>query len=510
MNFVKNPSILTACIIAFALGALGTLAYSPFDYWFIAFLSAAGLIWSAQLTRRNVALWATFAWSIGYFCIGINWIHVSMIQFGGVPVMVSYLAVFLLACYLAIYNLLFTYISHRFRWHNPFVLSALFTFTEYLREVVFTGFPWLQFGYAQIDSPFFGVAPLLGVEGLTFFVMVISAYLVKWLKNPQISLVGKNTSSTMIAVILLLAFAAQFLSFVQKDPQKRPLVVSLVQGNIEQKMKWDPQHFNYTVQTYAELLKPLLGKSDLIVLPESAIPSLEGQIQPLLMDFQRAAEMKQSEIIIGTLYQNPRQELFNSAVLLGNPAQPYTGTETNRYNKHHLVPFGEYVPFGSVLDWMREVFVLPVNLSQGDFVQKPLLAKGQKFNLAICYEVIFGHQVQQNQLAQNADYLLTITNDAWFGSSIGPHQHFQMARMRALELGKPLIRAANTGITAVVDASGQISAQIPQFEEGVLTTPIQPTTGQTPYGRFGRWILYALCLVLIGFAMYQNLLRKTN
>lgn len=516
MNFVKNSSNVTACIIALLFGTVGTLAYSPFNYWLIAFLSAGSLIWSATLKQRKTALWATFAWSIGYFCVGINWVHISMIQFGGVPVIVSYLAVFLLACYLAIYNLLFTYISHRFHLQNPFILGALFTFTEYLREVVFTGFPWLQFGYSQIDSPFWGIAPILGVEGLTFFVIVVSAYLVKFIKwtlthqKGAEKIVWVKVHSIIFAVTLLLTFTTQFLEFVQKDEQKQPLVISLVQGNIEQKMKWDPQHFNHTVQTYVELIKPLLGKSDLIVLPESAIPALEEQIQPLLMDFQRAAETKNSEIIIGTLYQNPRQELFNSAVLLGNPAQPYIGTETNRYNKHHLVPFGEYVPFGSVLDWMREVFVLPINLSQGDFVQQPLFAKNQKFNLAICYEVIFGRQVQQNQLAQNADYLLTITNDAWFGSSIGPHQHFQMARMRALELGKPLIRAANTGITAVVDASGQISAQIPQFREGVLTAQIQPTMGQTPYGQFGRWLLYSLCFVLIGFALYQNSLKKSN
>ncbi|KIE92795.1 apolipoprotein N-acyltransferase [Actinobacillus pleuropneumoniae] len=152
MNFVKNPSILTACLLAFVLGGFGTFAYSPFDLWGIVYLSAAGLIWAATLPQRKTALWATFAWSLGCFCIGVNWVHVSMTQFGGVPLVVSYIAVFLLACYLALYNLLFSYIAHKFRIQNPFALAAIFTFTEYLRGVVFTGFPWLQFGYTQIDS----------------------------------------------------------------------------------------------------------------------------------------------------------------------------------------------------------------------------------------------------------------------------------------------------------------------------------------------------------------------
>ncbi|SUT92902.1 apolipoprotein N-acyltransferase [Actinobacillus lignieresii] len=500
MNFVKNPSILTACLLAFALGGLGTLAYSPFDLWGIVYLSAAGLIWAATLPQRKIALWATFAWSLGCFCIGVNWVHVSMTQFGGVPLVVSYIAVFLLACYLALYNLLFSYIAHKFRIQNPFALAAIFTFTEYLRGVVFTGFPWLQFGYTQIDSPFAGIAPLLGVEGLTFFVMTVSGYLALLVKKS-----AKTTASlATLAILCGLAFAAKFILFVQIDEQKQPLTVSLVQGNIEQKMKWDPAHFDYTLQTYQRLISPLLGKSDVIVLPESAVPALETQIYPLLNQLQQVAADKGSEVIIGTLYQDESEQLFNSAVVLGNLLQPYDLHNTERYNKHHLVPFGEYVPFGSVLDWMRDVFILPINLSQGEFVQPALFAKNRKFNMAICYEVIFGNQMQQNQQAQQSDYLLTITNDAWFGASIGPWQHFQMARMRALELGKPLLRAANTGITSIIGAKGEVIEQIPQFEANVLTAQIQPTKGETLFAKTGNRLIYALSLFCFIFAFVRN------
>lgn len=495
MNVVKNPSILTACLLTFLSGSIATLAYSPFNYWGIIYLSAAGLIWSATLPQRKVALWATFAWSIGYFCVGINWVHVSMTQFGGVPLVVSYIAVFLLACYLAIYQLIFSYIAQRFSLSNPFALASIFTFTEYLRGIVFTGFPWLQFGYTQIDSPFAGLAPIFGVEGLTFFIMLVSSYLVLLAKKS----VKTSLSLTTLALLCGLAYMTKFIQFIQIDEQKRPLTVSLVQGNIEQKMKWDPAHFDYTLKTYQHLISPLLSKSDVIVLPESAIPALETQIYPILIQLQKAAEEKGSEIIIGTLYQNEQEQLFNSAVVLGNNIQPYDLHTSARYNKHHLVPFGEYVPFGSILDWMRDVFILPINLSQGEFIQPALFTKNHKFNMAICYEVIFGHQMQQNQQAQQSDYLLTITNDAWFGHSIGPWQHFQMARMRALELGKPLLRAANTGITAIIGAKGDVIAQIPQFTTNVLTAQIQPTTGETLFAKTGAWPIYLLSLFCLIF-----------
>ncbi|QIW16727.1 apolipoprotein N-acyltransferase [Pasteurellaceae bacterium RH1A] len=490
----KKTIFLTACL-AFVLGAIGIFAYSPYDLWPLAFLSAGGLLWAAQQGSLKTALGAVFAWSIGYFGIGVNWVHVSMIQFGGVPELVSYLAVLLLAAYLALYNLLFTYLAHRFRLTNPLALAGLFTFTEYLRGWVFTGFPWLQFGYSQIDSPFFGLAPLLGVEGLTFFVVATSGlFLASFRKFQPACLVG-------LASLVALAFGSQFLNFIEEDKASQPTTISLVQGNIEQKMKWDPAFFDHTIRTYQGLISPLLGKSDIIILPESAIPALEVQIEPLLHQLQAAGEKSGSELIIGTLHRDQADRLYNSALVVGNSQNPYSLYQSSRYNKHHLVPFGEYVPFGSVLNWMREVFILPVNLSQGSFIQKPLVAQNQAFNMAICYEIIFGNQVQANQKAHQADFLLTISNDAWFGSSSGPWQHFQMARMRALELGKPLVRATNTGITAFVDHRGKVLAQAPQFEATSLTYKLTKTNGQTPFGQFGHWLIYGLSLValLIGF-----------
>lgn len=509
MIFAKKFPTLTACSLAFVGGALGVFAYSPFDYWLLAFVSAAMLIWAATLAEKKQALWATFTWSLGYFSIGVHWVQVSMSQFGGVPPAVGYLLVIALAAYLSLYNLLFAWIIQRVKLRqNPFAVTVIFTLTEYLRAVVFTGFPWLQFGYSLIDSPFAGIAPILGVEGLTAFVMIFSSCAVFLVRSLSQAKKIRPFDLISISSITLAAYLSGMLNFVQIDPHNKPLTVSLVQGNIEQKMKWDPQHFVHTIRTYHQLIETQLGKSDVIILPESAFGTTEEHLVWLYEQWHELAENSESEIIIGSLYRSPEEQLYNSAFRLGNPNQPYALHETERYKKHHLVPFGEYVPFGNLLNWLRDVFILPVNLSQGDFIQAPLEAKQRKFNLAICYEIIFGKQLQRNQAHSAQDYLLTITNDAWFGESIGPWQHFQIARMRALELGKPLLRAANTGITAVVNADGSVQAQLPQFEEGVLNAEIAQTIGKTPYAQYGELPIHLFGIFVLLYTLLRRPPRK--
>lgn len=491
---MKGSRVLNL-LIALLFGGVGVFAYSPFDQAWVSLLSATALLYLATHHERRTALLGVFVWAVSYFAVGVHWVHVSMIQFGGVPLLVSYLAVLLLAAYLALYPLLFTYLTHRFRLQTPWAFAAVWTLTEYLRGVVFTGFPWLQFGYSLIDSPFAGLAPLLGVEGLTFFVMVISGYLC--CLGRQFTAKTTNVTACLpLILLILLGYASSAFRWVSPDAEAKPTTISLIQANIAQRMKWDPAHFDNTLRRYADLISPLLGKSELIILPESAIPATEQHIAPLLTQLDRQAATQGSQLILGTLYQNAH-DLFNSAVVLGRPSQPYHIDQAPRFNKHHLVPFGEYVPFGELLDWMRDIFILPTNLSQGDFIQPPLTAAQRRFSLAICYEIIFGHQLQQNQQAHPSDYLLTLSNDAWFGESIGPWQHMQMARMRALELGKPLIRATNTGITAFVDGEGNIIQQAPQFEATHLTHQLTPYQGRTPFSQFGRNSLFALCLLVM-------------
>lgn len=512
-------SPLAKIILSLLLGASGVFAFAPFDFWGMAYLSVGGLIVLATQTSSKTALYTTYFWALGFFAFGINWIHVSINLFGGVPLLLSYLAVLLLAAYLALYPLLFTYLVQRLQVKSAVIFAILWTFTEFLRGWVMTGFPWLQFGYSQIDSPFFGIAPLFGVQGLTFFVVWAAALLVtsfKAWKNHS-----KGTSVSALLVLFVVAFAA-FYAGQKHDPQihlstikqdAKILKVTLVQGNIEQNLKWDPDYFSNTIKIYQDLIAPHLGKSDLIILPEAAIPTLENQVPTLLENWQTAARQSGSELIVGTVYHDLQTDRFhNSVVVLGNPQQPYSLETENRYNKHHLVPFGEYVPLESLLRPLGTMFNLPMsNFKQGSYLQAPLQAKGLNLTAAICYEIILGDQLQQNlKQSGNTDYILTVSNDAWFGDSIGPWQHFQMARMRALENGKPVIRATNTGITAFIGARGDVLAQAPQFEATTLTfdLALPQASNPTPYLMFGNKPLYIISLVLLILHMLTALLRR--
>ena len=500
---------LVVYLIALISGAIGVFAFSPFDYWGFAYVSLGGLLFVAKNAKKSTALLATFLWSMGFFCFGVSWLNVSIHQFGGASLGVSYLLVGLLSAYLALYPMLFTYLVQRFQVQSAVIFAAIWTLTEFLRGWVFTGFPWLQFGYTQIDSPFFGIAPIFGVTGLTFFTVWASAVifnLVFSLSKKQWNLVGVNT--LLLLVVGGLSAYAGKVNFVQPKEDKG-LTVTLAQGNIEQNLKWDPEYLYATVDIYQKQILAHLGKSDLIILPESALPTLENTITPFFEALDKVAKEKNTEVMIGTVYRDEQSgKLLNSIVTAGNPDFPYELTTKNRYSKHHLVPFGEYVPLESLLRPLNSVFNLPMSAFQsGDAVQPSFMAKQHAFAPAICYEIIFGEQLREN-LKKETDYLLTISNDAWFGDSIGPWQHLQMARMRALELGKPLIRATNTGISVFIDAKGNIEAQAPQFEETTLTHKMVPTEGKTPYAALGNLPIYVLSLIFVLLRGFTTLLKR--
>lgn len=497
-------------LISLFSGIVGVFAFSPFDYWGLAYVSLFGLIYVAKTPQKSTALWGAFFWAMGFFCFGVSWLNVSIHQFGGASLEVSYALVGLLSAYLALYPLLFVYLVRRFQVQSPVIFAVIWTFTEFLRGWVFTGFPWLQFGYTQIDSPFAGIAPIFGATGLSFFAMWASAVIF----NGVFALFkAKNIKLAVINILLLggvggASYFTERLNFVAPVAEKS-LNITLIQGNIEQNLKWDPDYFYATLDIYQRLIAENLGKTDLIILPESALPTLENAIVPFFESLDQAAKNSNTEIMIGTVFQEPQSgKLLNSIVTVGNPEFPYALNTQNRYAKHHLVPFGEYVPLENLLRPLNSVFNLPMSAFQsGEAIQLALFAKQRAFSPAICYEIIFGEQVRAN-LKKDTDFLLTVSNDAWFGDSIGPWQHLQMARMRALELGKPLIRATNTGISVFIDAKGNITAQAPQFVETTLTQSVAPTKGYTPYSVMGNAPLYGLSLLFLAMHGMLALIRR--
>ncbi|MUH98667.1 apolipoprotein N-acyltransferase [Aliivibrio fischeri] len=477
-------------LVALLSGASATLAFAPYSLWPFAFIAPLILLLLMHKQTTKKATWLGFVWGLGYFGAGVSWVHVSIDNFGGMPVAASLFLMIGLISYLSLYPMLFSFLLQRFfSNHNitKYLLAApaLWIITDWLRGWVFTGFPWLWLGYSQIDSPLSAWGPILGVEGITIMILLSVGTI-------AYSFLEKKWSLLLIpAVILATSFAIKPFDWVTPQADKATKV-ALIQGNINQAIKWLPSERWPTIMKYMDLTRKNWD-ADVIVWPEAAIPALEVEIPSFLRNLDSAASMNNSTVITGIVGQSPTGNFYNNIISLGvNGTNGYDYGQQPRYSKHHLLPFGEFVPFENLLRPIAPIFNLPMSsFSRGDYIQPNMEASGTHLAPALCYEIVYGEQVREN-ITPQTDYILTLSNDAWFGTSIGPLQHMEMAQMRALEIGKPVIRSTNNGVTAITDHKGHITKQIPQFTTAVLRGEVIPTTGTTPYRYWGSIPLYLL------------------
>ncbi|MBA6417284.1 apolipoprotein N-acyltransferase [Colwellia sp. 6M3] len=504
-------------ILSFFLGLALVFCYAPFSYYWLMAILLPAWLYTIQGKSAKAAAKQGFIFAFGWFSAGISWVHVSIDQFGGLPLAVSILLMILLCLYLALFLALACYVSARFspdKKLNLWLLLPFWLFSEFLRGVLLTGFPWLTIGYSQIDGPLAAFAPILGEKGISALVIIISIAIVSIIKQQKRSL-----NIALLGSIAVVSLLLQNTSWVK--PTGKTVKTVMVQGNIKQELKWAPELTWPTMLKYLDLTRQHYP-ADIIIWPESAITAVEPstQAQDFLEIAQSSALLNNSAIISGIIdYNVNSRNYYNNLVVLGQQSPKdkqgsYQYNNENRYAKHHLLPIGEFVPFA---DWLRPLapfFNLPMSsFSRGDYVQPNLIANGYHLLPLICFEVAFAEQLSAN-FSEHTDLLLTVSNDAWFGDSHGPHQHLEIVRMRALEFGRPFLRATNNGITAVVDHQGNIIKQIPQFEQAVLATQVPLVKGITPYARYTRVIDFTIPLLLLLFTfLYQrrhNLREKTD
>jgi apolipoprotein N-acyltransferase len=512
-------------LVAAVLGAANTLSFAPTPHggWLELVIFTLFFAWLSRTNGWRSAAATGWAFGFGNFVTGVWWLYVSMHVYGGMAAPLAAAAVALFSLYLAIYPALsgavWSLVAGRARfgdedaatssdidsaprfaptWHGAFAFASAWALGEWLRGLVFTGFPWLASGYAQVDGPFSGFGAIAGVYGVAWVLALFAALVVQtvyqWRRTRTLAL-----PPTLIAIGLIVA--GLLLSLVQwTTPANAPLTVRLLQGNVKQEMKFEQSGVDESLALYKKLIteKP----ADLIVTPETALPVLAVQVpQDFAITIRSFSNQTNSSILFGaigvTLLPDGNVTDYTNSQFGITPGIP----TVYRYDKHHLVPFGEFVPLG--FHWFVRMMGIPLgDLASGPVAQKPFFVKNQPVAVDICYEDIFGEEIAHTLRNQEtpAGILVNSTNLAWFGNTIALDQHLQIARMRSIETGRPMLRATNTGMTAVIGADGKVISKLPTFTTGVLEARVQGMSGNTPYITSGNVTVIAVSLVLLAFA----------
>ena len=490
--------------LAALAGALLPLALAPFDWWPLSLLSVAILFRVLDDARPARAAILGWAFGVGKYGVGASWIYVSIHDYGPAPMWLAGTLVALFVFALAWFPAAFTFAYARWvrgpnRWLNAVGFSACWVALEWALTWVLTGFPWLFLGYAHLDDPLRHYAPVGGVL-LVSLVAALSATL-------AVAPLARDATRRLLLVGVALALVPWLIGAVLGQARwVAPGIagrVALVQGNVAQDVKWRPESVMPILERYRTLSQPYWQR-DLVIWPEAAVTLFEQEATPFIEEMARRANDTGAALLFGV----PGYERLPDGDVTFRNMAVVVGNGSGHYIKRRLVPFGEYVPLERLLRGLIEFFDLPMSHAGSGPLQQPLLTAGRwRVATAICYEIVYADLVRRD--AREADVIVTISNDSWFGRSIGPHQHLQMARMRALENGRYVLRATNNGITAIIAPSGAVAAEVPQFEAVVLDGAFSGMTGVTPYGAVGDVPVLALIAAGIGISLLRRRRPRT-
>lgn len=486
-------------LIALGAGALTVLGFAPFGYFALAVIALALLTQSLDSGSPAAGLRRGGAFGLGLMGFGVAWIRISLGQYGNMDAWEADLLTALFVVWMASYYALAGWLARRLQprpsWTGPvLLLPGLYVLFEWLRGWLFTGFAWLKLGYTQIDGPLAGYAPIGGVYALSLLTAVSGGLLwglIRWSGR------GRLAAGTGLAIIWLGGAALQPITWTQADGA--PFKAAVLQANIPQAIKWDPEAKIGIIQAYWDLTKEHLD-AKVIVWPETAIPDFLHQVREVIVDpIAEEARAKGVEIVLGIPVLNLDTGAYYNGLLS-------IGSREDLYTKRHLVPFGEFLPFKAWLGPLVKLFEIPMSDFTSGPAARPLLkVGGYTAGASICYEDIFPGEVAQ--ALPEAQFLISVSNDAWFGDSLAPHQHLEMARMRALETGRDLVRATNTGISAIIDWRGRVIGEVPPFVRGAYSAAVQPRSGATPFVWVGNWLAIGLALAMVGAAL---LIRRSG
>jgi apolipoprotein N-acyltransferase len=501
--------MLNKYLIVFCAGLLAVLGFAPFSLYPLAVLALAVLFVQWQHARGKwMAARLGFAFGFGLFGAGIGWLYIALHDFGGMPMLLAAIAIALFAALLALFPAAVGYAQARLRARFGgrdgvaayialvLLIPALWVLLEWLRGLLFTGFPWLAIGYSQAaDSPLAGYAPLLGVYGVSLLVAVSAGLLaLLWQLRPGIQIIRGMQGKIALGVLLLLWLGGVVLRAVEwTQPEGEPLKVSLLQGNISQELKFEEGRLVGTMETYRRLLQS--SDARLIVMPETALPLLRHDLPENYMHMLRNHVIPSAGDVLIGVFERDRGLYYNSVISLGS-------STSQSYRKSHLVPFGEFIPLRPLLGWLiNDLLHIPMSdQARGGERQQVLRVAGQRVALNICYEDVFGEEIIR--YLPEATLLVNVTNDAWYGKSHAAMQHNQISQMRALETGRMMLRATNTGVTSIIGHHGDVLQMLPQHEEGVLTGMAQGYSGSTPYVRWGNAAMLGLIALMLASAWW--------